>query len=342
MDSFEKLEREEKAAEEIWKQTYAPEDEEGKEPKEPTDEPKKEETPVEETPKEPPKEPAAEAVVPEPEVKTPEVIPPVDTEDWKQKYKTLEGKYKAELPRFSTENGELKSKVSTLETKVAELTETINKNQTASKGIEIDTEIEELSKDYPSIAEPLKKIKAESDARVKALEEKLEKTGKSEQSDIKADIGEIKRMRFDTEMGSLGVSDWKILDQDEKFIEWLGEKAPYTRFTKLQYLQDAASKYDAETVSQFFLDYKKTLAEATPAPQVDSQGKLIKNLSPSSKKGGTPPAQKGGEISLTRESYQKFMKQTTNGKFNPKEWGGKTEEQIEALYDVAISKGELE
>ena len=334
MNTIEKLEKEEKAAEEIWKKTYAPEDEKGDEPKEPIDEPKEPEIIADA-----PAEPGDKGVVPEPEVKIPEVIPPVDTDDWKQKYKTLEGKYKAEVPRVSARNSELEAELTTLKAKVAELTETVSKNQTAKHSNEVDSDLEELSKDYPSIADPLKKIKADFDAKTKVLEDKLEKAGKSEQTDIKADLNEMKRMRFDTEMVSLGVPDWKDIDQDEKFIEWCGDIVPYTRYTKLQYLQEAARKHDAQAVSKFFLDYKKTLE--SPAPQVDSQGKLIKSLSPSSKKGGTPPAMKGGEVVLTREKYQKFMKQTTDGKYNPKEWGGKTEEQMEAIYDAAIANDEL-
>lgn len=261
-----------------------------------------------------------------------------------QKYKTLEGKYNAEVPRTLAENKQLKEKTVELENKIAELEKNISSAKTVQQSAEIDAEIEELELDYPKLAAALKKFKATTLEQINALKDGIKvKADDSVNDDIKSvktDVQDVKFIRFDLEMNKLGVPDWQEIDNnDDKFKEWLNEKVPYTDETKLQLLKKAASKHDAVTVSQFFLDYKKTL-EASPEKE-DGQEKLKKYVAPP--KGGQNAPLTGVQSDLTLAKYKKFMTDTTgdNYRFDPKEWGGKTEAQVEQMFNDAISKGVL-
>ena len=332
MATLEQLEKEEKEAEKL----LALGDEETTETTETITEPT-----VTETKEVAPPQPGTDGVEPLPEVKDKEVIPPTVSEDiWEKKYRTLEGKYKAEVPRLQADNNELKTEIGSLKQKLTELYDKDSNSKSVKASEEIDSDIATLSEYDPRVAEVVKKIKIDSDEKVKALEKKFGKVTEDTSKNVETDINKIKYMRFDNEMVSLGVQDWKTIDQDPGFIEWLSSNVRGTKYTKLQYLQEACRQYDTETASTFFLDYKKELAGAPPA--ADSQSKLNKSIAPPKGGAGSPPIKAGQSTGLTRESYQKFMLETARGKFNPKLWNGKTEEQVEAMFDQAISKDELE
>lgn len=259
-----------------------------------------------------------------------------------QKYKTLEGKYNAEVPRTQAENKKLKEQVSEFQTKIAELEKNISTAKTSQQDAEIDAELEELELDYPKLANALRKLKATTADQINSLKDgikvKPDESVKADIESVKTDVNEVKLVRFDLEMNKLGVPDWQTIDSDPKFSEWLNEKVPYTNSTKSQLLKKAASKLDAPTVSQFFLDYKATL-EASP--KKDGQEKLKPFVAPP--KGGQSAPLTGVQSDLTLANYQKFMRETTGSDytFDPKKWGGKTEAQVEQMFNDAISKGVL-
>jgi hypothetical protein len=259
-----------------------------------------------------------------------------------QKYKTLKGMFDAEVPRTQAENKKLKEQIGEFQNKIAELEKSITNAKTDQQCAEIDAELEELELDYPKLANALRKMKATTAEQINSLKDgikvKPDESVKADIESVKTDVNEVKLVRFDLEMNKLKVPDWKEIDNDPKFSEWLQEKVPYTNSTKAQLLKEAASKLDAPTVSQFFLDYKATL-EASP--QKDGQDKLKPFVAPP--KGGQSAPLTGAQSDLTLANYQKFMKETTGADytFDPKKWGGKTEAQVEQMFNDAISKGSL-
>lgn len=327
MPTLEQLEKEEQEAEKLL--NPAPEDDTTEE----IIEPEKKETQEVASP-----EPGDEGVEPQ---KVEEIVtPPVKSEDFEQKYRTLEGKYKAEIPRYQQELSDLRTKFTALETQLAEANEKLNNSQTAKASEEIDADIQGLEGYDPKVAEVIRKIKKDSDEKVKNLESKFGKASEEKSKSIESETDSIRLIRFDEEMKSLGVPDWKEIDVDPGFADYLNEPLAYTGHTKLQHLKEAAHQRNAKIAAQFFLDYKKSKAEAPPTK--DSQGNLKKSVAPPKGGAGAPPIKTGQPTGLTRESYTKFMNDTARGKYNPKQWGGKTEEQMDDIFDKAIANGELE
>jgi len=259
-----------------------------------------------------------------------------------QKYKTLKGMFDAEVPRTQAENKKLKEQIGEFQNKVAELEKNISNAKTSQQLTALDAEIEDVELDHPKLASALKIFKetvlAQINAQKDGIKVKPDESVKADIESVKTDVNEVKLVRFDLEMNKLKVPDWQTIDNDPKFSEWLQEKVPYTNSTKAQLLKEAASKLDATTVSQFFLDYKATL-EASP--QKDGQDKLKPFVAPP--KGGQSAPLTGAQSDLTLANYAKFMKETTGSDytFDPKKWGGKTEAQVEQMFNDAISKGSL-
>ena len=317
------LEKAEEAAEAIWKKMYQP-DEKTEEDKVETQTDTSAETTTTETSKEDEK--------PKPEKS--EV-------DYEQKFKTLDGKYKAEVPRLYEEKNKEKARADELAQRIAKLEDDIAKSKTVESSKEIDADLAELELDYPSVAKALKKIKDDNKEKLKSIRDEFQTGVKTELDTVKVDINSAKLDKFDMDMRELGVSDWKQLDLDPKFKDWLSEEVPYTGSTKLDFIQNHAKNRNAKEVAKFFLDYKKSLAGPDEEVKDTGHNKMDKYIAPPKGKSGTAPNLPGESTGLTREAYKKFMDESTTGKFNPAKWGGKTESQVDDMFDAAIASGKL-
>jgi hypothetical protein len=184
----------------------------------------------------------------------------------------------------------------------------------------------------------LNQVIADYEARINDLSKKLAGMSPSVTEPTQnVDIAELKRKQFDTDMRSLGVPDWRDIDNDEEFHAWLGGTIPYTRITRAEAVMKAAREYDAETAAQIFLDYKKVKVPVAPTKteeelEAERQQKLTKQVVP--KTGAAPPAKTrvSAQSQYTRDDYTRFMRESSKDRFNPANWGGKTEEQVEATY----------
>jgi hypothetical protein len=341
-----KLERAEQNAEAVWKAMYQPEastetdktaeetaDAEGGDTKTIEEAASTtEETVAEETSE----EVAAVAVEPDKS----------DTTDWKQKYQTLDGKYRAEVPRLSAEIVQWRDYAAGLSKRVGELEEAVKVAASQPKpkddGVETDRDFQELALENPNFAKVIQNIKDDYEAKLSILrreKETLESGVTADIKSVKEDLQLSKQERFDLAMRNFGVPDWREVDYDPAFKEWLNTTVPYTNATKLELLVAAAKNLDAKTASQFFLDFK---ASQTPVEEAEVVGNTTDKLTKFvalPRSGGTAIPTKSAQPGLTRAQYEKFM--NPRYKFNPSDWGGKNEHQVEAMFDAAILKGNL-
>ena len=338
-----RLERADAEADRIWKEAYGekPEPPSEEEPlKEETSEKEKEvitETPPEEKPPEP---------VPIPQKETPK--PPVEgreEETYKHKYDTLEGKYKAEVTRLHQELNGYRSQLTDQQKKISELETQVAELSRASKAIEADQDLNELEKNFPDIGKAIKKLKSGYESTIAELEKKLGTKLDSEIGTVKTDLNVSKQDLFDNAMTAAGVPNWREIDAAPEFSKWLAQPiSQYTTLTKMDVLKHSARNFDAATVAKMMNDYKESLNKSitdSKAEETAKEEELEKFIAPpSSPTGGTPPGTRK-QSGLTRAAYTKFMQESSKNKFNPAQWGGKTEEQVEAMFDEAIANKTL-
>ena len=316
-----KLERAEEEADAIWKSVYQPDESETVTP------PEKAEAETEETPEEAALEMETEetAVAAAPE--TPPVKPPEsDTTDWKQKFQTLDGKYKAEVPRLSAEVGQWREYATSLSRRISELEETAKSALKKTDAPETDPDLEALAERDPDFASIIKKLRDDHKREIAELRRDFETGVTADLKSVKEDLHLSKQERFDLALRAAGIPDWKTVDHDPAFLEWLSDPVPYTRATKLDFLKDAARNLDADAASKFFLDFKASQnTEDTPLTAEESSDKLNKFVAPP-RSGGPSIPKKSGQPGLTKAQYERLM--DPRAKFNPADYGGRTEKQV--------------
>lgn len=344
MDRLAKLEREEKAAEEIWQSVH------GQEIKSDVDESTRETITegqdaggnegvvVQEEASSDDQKPQDQTQVPD---KKKEELANENSETWAQKYRTLEGKYRVEVPRLNQDVKQWKEHAIALNGRITELENSINDINSKTASEVNSKEIDALASEYPDIGKVIKKINEDHRAELKALEDKLTKGVATEINSVKQNMVLTKKDRFDMAMKQAGIDDWATIDSDPRFIDFLNESpTPYTKKTKHTFLLEAADAFDIPTVATIFKEFKNAINTPATPEKDEGQEKLEPFISPPKGQQRQAPASVA-KPTYTREAYTKFMKETSVGKFNPSKWGGKTEEQVEAAFDKIIAAGEL-
>ncbi len=108
------------------------------------------------------------------------------------------------------------------------------------------------------------------------------------------------------------VPDWETVNTSPEFVSWLQGKAPYSKNTKQELLNEAADALDAERVAQFFTDYKASRAPAPAAstapaaPPVNPAEALI---SPSTSPSPAPNPSAQGQIWTEADVAELYRRQ---------------------------------
>jgi len=230
------------------------------------------ETPSDPPPSDPP--PADPPVPPQPTNDSP--TPPASGQDdnWEHRFKVLQGKYNAEIPRLAGENKDLKAKLTELEASLESLK---NKPEPLVK----PEEIEEYGEGLIDVARRIAREElASKDAEINSLKAKIDSLSNVTTKKVEAD--------FFTSLTSM-VPDWEQVNQDPKFLSWLDEVDELTGESRQTLLSRAEQSRDAARTAKFFNAFKKTSSTwaATSANALDQQVAPPTNKAPNA-----PPAKK--------------------------------------------------
>lgn len=240
----------------------------------------------------------AEAAV-EPEEAEPADTSPTDVEaEFEQKYKTLRGKYDAEVPR-------LHSQVKDLTAKLAKLTESLSakpKEPTKPKEkvsyvtdedraefgeelIEVQRRVaKEVSQDYEERLEQQNEV-------IEQLQKQLKQTG--------TQVGE---MSFSQRLSQI-VPDFAEIDNDERWVAWLNEHDPMLRGPRRDQAAAAFNAGDAEAVAHYVKLWKASLEPEVSDARETRQVELEKQVAPnrSANSANTKSVGKDAKIYSERE-----------------------------------------
>lgn len=301
----------------------------------------------------------------------PPELDPKKEASFEKKYITLKGKYDKEVPKAAADLKGIRAELrqwqeyaTTLEGKVKTAEETVKaapvveaKKVDEKTDLDVsDPELQTLLADYPGMGKILSSMEGErtkDKEKIAALEALVASSG-DKMKTIESDVAGSRTSRFESDMVALVGSDWRATDTDPGFMEFLGEEVPYIGKTRLQLLKAASANLDAQTVSKFFNDYRNSLGdEANDAGAEETEedkgatgktggDKLRKFVAPP-RSGGSPPASRQAQDAVyTRIQYQKFIDDTIKGRYNPKEWGGRPEAEMDIVFDKAIAAGTLQ
>ena len=218
----------------------------------------------------PPAAPAAPAATPP--------QPPVDEASWEHKFKVLQGKYNAEVPRLHEQNRTLSGEIQGIKAQLAStqsLLTTLGQQQAASAVIPVsptglvkDEEVKAFGADlYDFIQRTAKEailpqVGQMVSQQVAPMTQQVLQQGAAVQQVAQQQAKTAEELTY-TELDRL-VPDWEQVNGSAEFGNWLYEQDPYSGARRGDMLAQAFKNGDAPRVAQFFTGFRKENAVVSP------------------------------------------------------------------------------
>jgi hypothetical protein len=234
--------------------------------------------------------PAPEAPT-EPTTATSNVVELPSSENWEQKYKSLQGHFDREVPRLHQQNRELAGQLQALQQRIDELSrkpEAPTKPEPLSTaedddayGADLMSAVRRAAADQAREAESrVAQQLAERDKRIAQLEQLLGKTGQ-----------EVSSLTFEQQLAR-AVPDFEAINTDPRWIAWLQEIDPFTGHPRQSYASYVYDQGNVEAVKKIVDLYKSMSAPAVTQQQTQQtqrQSELQRQVQPSPVSASSPP-----------------------------------------------------
>jgi len=230
---------------------------------------------------------------------------PSGEENWEVKYKVLNGKYSAEVPRLAEQVRELKDQIKALSEKPAPEPEVVVKNKLTPEQV-----VEQFGEDFASAVGSLASQIAEQ--RTAKLREEL--APKVEQAAETA----IRSARADFFRGLEAlVPEFRQIDEEDGFTLFLDEVDPMSGRPRRDFFNDANHSNDAARVARFFSAYRGLKSQ--PAQQPVAMPSIEAQIAPDSSRSApsTPP----GKKLWTRAEIGRFYEAVRRGAYSEQDYG---------------------
>lgn len=216
-------------------------------------------------------EPQAEpqATTTQPPEEQPREQDDADEDKWEHKYRRLQGKYDAEVPRLHSEVKELKSLIAELQAQTQQPKEPEPTPEKAEPLV-TDKDVEAFGDDLIDLQRRVaREVAAEFQQELSKLREENQK--------LKDQFGTVQTSTFETRLLQ-AVPDFSEINQDKRWIAWLNEYDPMLRAPRRQVAEAAYQNGDVEGVKAYVELFKQTLQ---PQPtQADRQAELQRQVQP--------------------------------------------------------------
>lgn len=284
--------------------------------------------PVEETPAPPAETPPTPQSAHEPE-------------QWEERYLTLKAKYDNEVPRLAAQNRGLSESLGQLQEEVQSLRQQMNQPPApvAQMG-EVYTP-EETDRFGADLIDLIKRV-----VRAEVSAAKVEVTQLLD--GVRGEVGNVVKTQTLTREQEFcryldsNVSNWRQLNGDERFIQWLATPAPFSRRTKQELLNEAVENLDGASAAAFFITYIEETAPPRPTPpDASAKDELAEQVQPRRRAGGgQPPSPPQGQP-MTRSEISQFYNECARGLWNnrPQEKAKREAEIFSAQREGRIVEG---
>ena len=267
-----------------------------------------------------------------------------ENETVEQRYKTLQGMYNAEVPRLHAEKRDMANRVSQLEQLLAGMqqpkTEPVPKAE-APKLI-TDADVEE----YGDSIEVMRRVSKEETSAAEQKLKQLEKQIEALQTNVLPRVEQVaanqvktSEQAFWSEL-STTVPDWRDMNDNQDFQNWLLEIDPLTGISRQTYLEDAQRNLDVGRVTNFFNAWKGnngSESNAQPNRKAQSSNELKKQVSPGKGKSSGKP-QSNSNKTYSPDDIKSFFDDVRKGNYRNKE---EERDRIERAIFAAQREGRI-
>lgn len=313
--------------------------------------------------------PAGDAPVPPAAPPAAAAPTPLPQEEWEQKYKVLQGKYNAEVPRLQKTVSGLSENVRNLNEQLSAtqtLLASLNNQQAAPPAgsqprtpaqpqrLVKDEEIKEFGADLIDVARRVAReeiagqVETEVARRMQPVAQRVDQVAQATGSVQQRVAQNDKQAVFD--ILTRDVPNWQKINENPEFLAWLDQVDPYAGYRRGDLLGQAFKSYDGPRVVAFFNGFLKEHAAVTPPPPPAAaaapaaaapQVALEKLVTPGLPKTGAAGTQDGsGKRVWTRAEISKFYADKSAGRFNS-DTGKKKAMEMEADIFAAQSEGRV-
>jgi hypothetical protein len=279
--------------------------------------------------------------------------------DWEQRYRVLQGKYNAEVPRLTQQLQDMQRQLNGVQGLLASFQQRPPAPASSAPPAPLvkEEEIKEFGPDlYDFISRVAKQQQAallpEIDRRIAPVVQKVDAVKATAENANQLSAAAQRRAMLD--LLSQQVPNWQAMNEDPGFLAWLDQTDPYTGKVRGELLSAAEAANDGPRVVAFFVGYLKenaTVAPATPAPAAAapaapaapaaSQPTLESLVAPGAPKPGAARAPDGsGKRVWTRAEIGKFYAEAAAGKYRSTE-GQKRYREIETEIFAAQAEGRV-
>jgi hypothetical protein len=258
-----------------------------------------------------------------PEVKpTQPVATEVPEETWQQKYRTLEGKYSAEVPRLHAQLKELQAQIAEMREKPKEPEAP---KETKPQKLVTDADVEAFGSD---LIEVQRKVAREVAMEYMKEIENLKIANEDLRKQITQTGSQIGAVSFETRLAQ-AIPDFEQINADPKWIAWLDEVDPILRGPRRNAAQEAFNRGDVEALRDYMALFK---GQAAPPKENKRQAELERQIQPTKSNASTPPPSQKGKTYSTAEVEKMFRKVAELGKKGSFEEAKKLEAEIDAAF----------
>ena len=182
---------------------------------------------------------------------------------WEARYKTLHGKYNAEVPRLHAAIKERDAKLNSLTAEVEALKAKVD---TPKESLIKPEEVQEFGEPLVDMVRRAAREEVQAkDAEITELRRKLESI--EGHTATTAEVGFYDKL-------AAAVPDWMAVNDDPEFHAWLGEVDDLTGYQRQQILAQAEEKRDADRVARFFNAFKKVQQDKSAASSTSLESQV--------------------------------------------------------------------
>lgn len=292
-------------------------------------------------PAKPPVDPSAptnDAAAPQ-VIDAPVTIAKEDYDRLEQKYRTLQGMHNAEGVRSREQIAALNNALQELNARVAAAEAAPAKTDpvkyvTAEDEEEYGETLEMVRRAAREETENLLRKQEEAYLkRIAALEQQVGHVQNTVVRDVEdMRLSQIEQVKADFWNDiNVSVPNWRTINVDKGFTDWLKSEDPLTGATRQQYLAQAQNEYNSSRVIKFFKEWERSQAGGpTPAPQ---QSDLQKYVAPGSSRGNVPVNTEKKQ--WTRADVGQFYQDVLQGKY-----ANKPDEKKKIENDIYAAQAE--
>lgn len=275
-------------------------------------------------------EPTATSVAPEPQP----APAPSGEETWEARYKSLNGLFRAEVPKLQQQNKQLVAQLQELQERLDKQSQKPAQPEPEPTPVADPRDVETFGQDLVEMVQRqtqavLGRVAGKLDSVVASIEQRLSHL-EQVVNGTKQTVAVTAEEMFFSKLAQ-AVPDWEQINANDAFLAWLADADPVYGVPRQNALSAAQQALDVARVAAVFNAFKATTT-AKPA----AAASLAKQVSPRST--GAPAPSAPEKPVITQGQISTFYREVAQGKYRGREAEA---QQLENAINEALAEGRV-